>query len=169
MGQTSVVVERAHPLDLPAIVQILAEDELGGKGDAWTEASAAAYEAAFARMLAHADMVVLVARESSRLLGFLHLYFLQGLPGHGRLKVVLNSVFVARAARGQGVGAQLVAAAEKIAREGGATEVSLTSGKKRVDAHRFYQDLGYERRHEGFGKSLLPSAHSPSGARGNRG
>ncbi len=169
MERASLVVERAHPRDLPEIIQILSEDEVGAKGDGWTEASAPAYMAAFDRMLANPDMVVLVARKGGQSLGFLHLYFLQGLPAHGRLKVVLNSVFVARAARGQGVGAQLVAAAEEIAREGGAAEVTLTSGKKRMDAHRFYQGLGYERRHEGFGKSLLFSDHSLSVAPGNHG
>ncbi|WP_284179021.1 GNAT family N-acetyltransferase [Rhabdaerophilum sp. SD176] len=154
MVQEQPVVEGALAADLPALVQILAEDEVGGKGDAWTNDLAPGYRAAFEAILANPDHRVIVARHEGRVLGFVHLYFLRGLPSHGRLKVVLNSVFVAAAARGMGVGARLVAAAEAIARQGGATEVTLTSGKKRVDAHRFYRNLGYEQRHEGFGKAL---------------
>lgn len=154
MVQEQPVVEGASADDLPALVQILAEDEVGGKGDAWTTDLAPGYRAAFESILANLDHRVIVARQQGRVLGFVHLYFLRGLPSQGRLKVVLNSVFVAAAARGMGVGARLVAAAEAIAREGGATEVTLTSSKKRVDAHRFYRSLGYEQRHEGFGKAL---------------
>ncbi|MCZ8373759.1 MAG: GNAT family N-acetyltransferase [Beijerinckiaceae bacterium] len=154
MVQAIGIVEGAAAADLQALVQILAEDEVGGKGDAWTDDCAPRYRAAFEAILANPDHRVIVARHEGRVLGFVHLYFLHGLPAHGRLKVVLNSVFVAAAARGMGVGARLVAAAEAIARQGGATEVTLTSSKKRVDAHRFYRNLGYEQRHEGFGKAL---------------
>lgn len=155
MARPDIVIDRATADDLPALVQILAEDDVGGKGDAWTDELAPGYRLAFDRMLSHPDMVVLVARSGTQILGFVHLYFLQALPSFGRLKAVLNSVFVGAAARGQGVGAMMVAAAEQVAREGGATEVTLTSNKKRLDAHRFYRNLGYAQRHEGFGKSLL--------------
>lgn len=154
MVQIIVVVEGASAADLPGIVQILAEDELGGKGDAWNEELAPAYRSALEAILANPDHRVLVARRGGQVLGFVHLYFLRGLPSQGRLKMVLNSVFVGAAARGLGIGAQMVAAAEAIARAGGATEITLTSNKKRLDAHRFYRTLGYEQRHEGFGKVL---------------
>jgi GNAT superfamily N-acetyltransferase len=36
----------------------------------------------------------------------------------------------------------------------GCTQVQLTSQKRRVDAHRFYERLGFVRSHEGF-KLLL--------------
>jgi GNAT superfamily N-acetyltransferase len=155
MVQSALIVEGAVIDDLPGIVGVLSEDEVGGKGDAWNDVSGPVYRAAFESILGKPDHRILVARGEGRVLGFLHLYFLQGLPSRGRLKVVLNSVFVAAAARGQGVGARMVAAAEDVARMGGAIEVTLTSGKKRLDAHRFYRNLGYGQRHEGFGKSLI--------------
>ncbi|MCZ8187541.1 MAG: GNAT family N-acetyltransferase [Beijerinckiaceae bacterium] len=154
MVHAALIVERASVDDLPAMVRILAEDEVGGKGDAWTPEFEPAYRKAFEEILANPDHRLIVARGEGAVLGFVHLYFLRGLPSHGRLKVVLNSVFVAAAARGKGVGARMVSAAEAMAREGGATEATLTSNKKRVDAHRFYRTLGYEQRHEGFGKVL---------------
>lgn len=154
MVQESLIVEGAMDADLPEIVRILAEDEVGGKGDAWTPEFEPAYRKAFEEILANPDHRLIVARGKGTVLGFVHLYFLRGLPSHGRLKVVLNSVFVAASARGMGVGARMVSAAEAIARQGEATEVTLTSNKKRIDAHRFYRNLGYGQRHEGFGKGL---------------
>ena len=35
-------------------------------------------------------------------------------------------------------------------RQRGCAMVQLTSNKKRVDAHRFYERLGFARSHEGF-------------------
>jgi GNAT superfamily N-acetyltransferase len=40
------------------------------------------------------------------------------------------------------------------ARARGCSLVQLTSNKKRVDAHRFYQRLGFAQSHEGFKYSL---------------
>jgi GNAT superfamily N-acetyltransferase len=148
------VIEQACLEDLPGLIQVLAEDAIGGKGDRWEPDLAPGYADAFAEISADPRARILVARQDGTVVGFVHLYFLRALPSFGRRKVVLNSVFVAAATRGQGVGARLVAAAEQIGREGGATEVTLTSNKKRLDAHRFYRQLGYEQRHEGFSKAL---------------
>jgi GNAT superfamily N-acetyltransferase len=46
--------------------------------------------------------------------------------------------------RGQGVGACLVAQAERWLKERGVTSVVVNSGKHRDAAHRFYRQLGYE-------------------------
>ena len=48
----------------------------------------------------------------------------------------------------------MVAFAEERARALGAATLELTSNKRRTDAHRFYERLGYARSHEGFKKVL---------------
>ena len=40
------------------------------------------------------------------------------------------------------------------ARRAGAAAMELTSNKKRLDAHRFYERLGFSRSHDGFKKIL---------------
>lgn len=149
-----LVIDSAGPADLPGIIGVLAEDELGAKGDLWNEDTAPAYQQAFARILADPGAFMLVARKDEHILGFLHGYFVQTLSARGKCKAVFEAVFVAAAARGQGVGARLLAAAEDIAARFGAQEITLTSNKIRLDAHRFYRNLGYELRHEGFRKVL---------------
>jgi GNAT superfamily N-acetyltransferase len=39
---------------------------------------------------------------------------------------------------------------EFLAREAGCYKLTLTSNKRRTDAHRFYERLGFARTHEGF-------------------
>jgi GNAT superfamily N-acetyltransferase len=53
------------------------------------------------------------------------------------------ALVVADRARGQGVGSQLVAAAESFAASRGCVRMEVTSADRRLDAHRFYQGRGY--------------------------
>lgn len=148
-------ISPAHAQDLPALVAILAQDEQGGHGDHWSLARAPAYAEALREVLAEPGSILRVARDSAgQPLGLLHLLVHRILPGGGPRVAQVISLFVAAQARGQGVGAALLADAEALARARGASVVSLVSNKVRLDAHRFYRAQGYEQRHEGFKKKL---------------
>jgi GNAT superfamily N-acetyltransferase len=56
--------------------------------------------------------------------------------------------------RGKGIGAQLVAVAERFARDCGCERLEVTSGAHRHDAHRFYTSLGFSPRPVRFIKDL---------------
>lgn len=56
--------------------------------------------------------------------------------------------------RGDGLGTELMERAVARARERGCALVQLTSNKRRVHAHRFYERLGFTRSHDGFKLSL---------------
>ena len=56
--------------------------------------------------------------------------------------------------RSAGIGAKLVAEAETRMAAAGCKLVELTSNEKRLDAHRFYERLGYERTSLRFGKTI---------------
>jgi len=66
----------------------------------------------------------------------------------------ISMLVVAEAARGAGIGAALVAEAEKRLAAKGCGLVEVTSNRKRVRAHAFYERLGYERTSFRFGKAL---------------
>ncbi|SDL66385.1 Ribosomal protein S18 acetylase RimI [Glycomyces sambucus] len=53
------------------------------------------------------------------------------------------ALVVAETARGQGVGARLVAAAESFAAARGCERMEVTSNDRRADAHAFYEARGY--------------------------
>ena len=59
-------------------------------------------------------------------------------------------VHVAESRRNRGIGAQMMRWAIERCRQNNCSMVQLTSNKKRVDAHRFYERLGFLKSHEGF-------------------
>ena len=68
----------------------------------------------------------------------------------GRLTVLV----VGSQWRGRGVGESLVRAVEEEARASGCEGVVLSSGNHRVDAHAFYERVGYEATGRRFSKRL---------------
>jgi GNAT superfamily N-acetyltransferase len=67
----------------------------------------------------------------------------------------ISMMVVAEPARGQGLGARLVAAAEEVLKARGCGMIEVTSNRKRLRAHAFYEKLGYERTSHRFAKALV--------------
>ena len=63
-------------------------------------------------------------------------------------------VAVRAIARRSGVGRALMEGAQRRAADAGCSDLLLMSGDHRLDAHRFYSALGYERCAVGFRKIL---------------
>jgi GNAT superfamily N-acetyltransferase len=154
MASPDLLIRPAGKADLPAVATIYAADQLGGHGDRWDEATRPAYEAAFDRLVAHGGQRLCVAERGGRVIGTFILAILPGLSGIGELHAELRAVHVAPGERSGGVGAAMVAEAERLARAAGAAGMELTSNLKRVDAHRFYERQGYLRSHAGFKKGF---------------
>lgn len=150
----TLLIREAQASDLPGIIALHAADRLGGHGDQWNETTRPAYEAAFTRITASPDCTLFVVFERETLLGSFQLTLIPTITGRGGLRAKVESVQVAEAARGHGIGAAMMAHAEHVARQAGAAFIELTSNKARVDAHRFYARLGYTASHLGFKKTL---------------
>ncbi|WP_375410203.1 GNAT family N-acetyltransferase [uncultured Methylobacterium sp.] len=149
-----LTIRTAEPDDLKEIVALYAADELGGHGDAWTPDTEAGYRAGFAAIAASADTSLHVALEDGAVVGVFQLVLFTTLVERGARRAKLASVQVRSDCRSRGIGARMIAEAERIAHARGAVVLELTSSKRRRDAHRFYDRLGYERSHEGFRKRL---------------
>ncbi len=97
-----------------------------------------------AMRLAAIDTAVLVAERDGRAIGCLTTSI---MPVLHRPKPVgrISMMVVEESARGQGIGAALVRAAEAWLKQQGCGLVEVTSNLKRTEAHGFYEKLGYER------------------------
>ena len=64
------------------------------------------------------------------------------------------ALVVAEEYRNQGIGTQLIKVAEEWAQQNGAAIITLNSGLKRLDAHRFYEHMGFRIKGYSFIKEL---------------
>lgn len=140
-------VERA---DFPAVVDIM----IGGSLNPWVEdaANPEAYWDAVEEMR-HQGHEVLVA-DDGEVVGVCQLIMFRHIQFQGSRCAELETVHVRADRRSQGIGAALLAEAERRAREAGCYRVQLTSRNERADAHRFYLREGFQATSVGFKKSL---------------
>jgi GNAT superfamily N-acetyltransferase len=146
-----VTLRRARQDDVPAIITLLAADQLGATRDGIRDnADLAAYEQAFRAIDADPAHLLVVADCGGTVVGTLQLSFLPGLARRGALRAQIEAVRVAGEARGGGLGAAMIRWAIDEAGRRDCALVQLTSDKSRTGAHRFYQRLGFVASHEGM-------------------
>jgi GNAT superfamily N-acetyltransferase len=151
LASGTATLRRARREDVPAIVALLADDQLStGDEGADGDGGLAPYLRAFEGVDADPAHLLVVVEAGGEVVGTLQLSVLPSLPHRGALRGQLEGVHVRADHRGGGLGAGLVGWAVDEARRRGCTLVQLTSQKRRVDAHRFYERLGFARSHDGF-------------------
>jgi len=144
----------AQHVDLPAIIRLLADDELGRQRERIETPLPETYYAAFERIADSPDIELIVAEIDGNLIGTLQLVFIPSLSFQGSLRVQVESVRVDEAFRNQGIGKRMMEWALEHARERGAQRAQLTSHQSRTAAHRFYERLGFKGTHLGMKRSL---------------
>jgi GNAT superfamily N-acetyltransferase len=151
LGSSSVVLRRAGAGDLPAIVDLIAADQLGATRDGVrTAGDLAAYQAAFEAIDRDPSHLLLVAQSGHDIVATMQLSFLPGLARRGALRAQIEAVRVHEAYRSRGLGAALFAWAINESRRRRCALVQLTTDKSRSGAHRFYERLGFVASHEGM-------------------
>jgi GNAT superfamily N-acetyltransferase len=145
-------IRRAVVDDLPAIVALLADDDLGRTREDTRDLGP--YLRAFEAVDADPAHLLVVAELGGRVAGTLQLTVLPGLARRGALRAQLEAVHVSAGHRGRGLGRAMVGWAVEEARRRGCALVQLTSNRSRTDAHRFYAGLGFTASHVGFKREL---------------
>ncbi|WP_433891924.1 N-acetyltransferase family protein [Streptomyces sp. CA-111067] len=137
--------------DLPAMVALLSNPDEDVLVDPLTVEVGEAYLRAFEAVDADPRNELLVLDEGDgTVLGCLQLTYIPGLGRRGIERALIEAVRVRADRRGAGLGRALLTEAIARARTRGCGLVQLTSGKRRTDAHRFYDALGFVASHEGF-------------------
>jgi ribosomal protein S18 acetylase RimI-like enzyme len=154
MTPQEVLFRPARRADLPSIVRMLADDDLGSQREQYENPLPESYYSAFEQIDKNPSHELIVAERNGEVIGTLHLMFLPSVSFQGGLRAQVESVRVDRQFQSQGIGSQMMKWSMERARQRGAHVVQLTTHKSRLDAHRFYERLGFKGSHLGMKLSL---------------
>jgi len=144
-----MIFRKATRSDLMEIVGMLANDPLGALREDLQHPEK--YQQAFELIDKDDNQeLIVVENEGGEIIGTFQLTFIQYLTHQGGIRAQIESVRVRDDQRGKGIGEQMFQWAIHRAKQKGAHLVQLTSDKKRLDAIRFYQRLGFTASHEGM-------------------
>ncbi|MES2770022.1 MAG: GNAT family N-acetyltransferase [Bdellovibrionota bacterium] len=136
--------------DLPQILHLLADDELGRTREAQSETVGPEYQMAFTEIESDANNELIVGIQGSEVIAVLQITYIPNLTLKGTKRAQIEGVRVSSKIRGQGVGQKLFNYAIQRARNRGCKLAQLTTNKSRNDAIRFYENLGFVITHEGM-------------------
>ncbi|MBL3668514.1 GNAT family N-acetyltransferase [Streptomyces sp. M2CJ-2] len=151
---TDIGIRPADANDIPAIVDMLADDALGATRESPDDLHP--YFVAYERLQADPNQFVMVAVREDRVVGTFQLTVVPGLSRRGSTRSVIEGVRVHSSERGHGLGQLMIEWAIEESRKQGCSLVQLTSDTARPDAHRFYERLGFVGSHVGFKLALQP-------------
>lgn len=147
---SALLIRPARRDDVPHIVALLADDTLGSGREHHEMPLPSSYYEAFEAIAADPHNELIVGEAEGRVVGTLQMTIIPGLTYQGGTRALIEAVRVAADQRGHGVGAQLVQWVIERARTHGCRLVQLTTDKRRPDALRFYESLGFRATHEGL-------------------
>jgi GNAT superfamily N-acetyltransferase len=147
-----LVIRRATLTELDAILDLYRDDPLALHPP--RAADRPTLDSAFRSIEADPRTAIYVATRGGAVVGTFQSTILQHLTHGGARVVQIEAVVVSSSERGRGVGTTMMQWALEEARAKGCTRAQLTSQKRREDAHRFYQRLGFVPSQEGMKKEL---------------
>lgn len=147
----NMIFRKANKEDVIHIVAMLADDELGKQREDFKDPLPQKYYDAFDRIDRDENQeLIVVELEGQGIIGCLQLSFIPYLTYQGGVRAQIEAVRIRKDRRGKGLGEQFFKWAINRAKERGAHLLQLTTDKKRPDALRFYEKLGFKASHEGM-------------------
>lgn len=136
--------------DIPAIVAMLADDRLGSEREDFRDPLPESYIQAFENIDNDPNQELMSVVLADKVIGTFQLTFIPYLTYQGGIRGQIEAVRIHKDFTGKGLGTQVFECAIKRARDRGAHLLQLTTDKKRPDAKRFYESLGFVASHEGM-------------------
>ena len=146
-----MVYRKATKEDLPAIIEMIANDALGQLRERFEDPLPKEYYSAFERINTDKNQELIVIENSEGdVVATFQLSFLQYLTYVGGIRCLVENVHVREDQTGKGIGKQMFQWIIERAKEKNVHLIQLTSNKLRPNAIRFYEGLGFKATHEGF-------------------
>ncbi|PQJ78612.1 GNAT family N-acetyltransferase [Polaribacter porphyrae] len=142
---------KATKNDISAIVAMIADDELGKTRENFQIPLPTEYLKAFENINADKNQeLIVVENDEFEVIGTLQLSFIQYLTYLGGIRAQIEAVRIRKDQRNIGLGKKMMNWAINRAQERDAHLLQLTTDKKRPEAIKFYENLGFKSTHEGM-------------------
>lgn len=142
---------KANREDVPYIVEMLANDKLGKQREDYIDPLPDKYYEAFHNITKDENQeLIIIEDDENSIIGTLQLSFIQYLTYQGGIRAQIEAVRIREDHRGKGIGEKLFKWAINRSKERGAHLLQLTTDKKRLEALKFYEKLGFIASHEGM-------------------
>jgi ribosomal protein S18 acetylase RimI-like enzyme len=144
-------IREATEADLPQLVALLAQ--LGPDDPEREDLSSPLpfqYHMVLRQIVDTPGQQVFVMVERRKIMGTAALSVIPNISHRGTPYAIIENVVVDAKVRSKGYGELLMRQLIEEAKRAGCYKVELTSNKRRTEAHRFYERLGFQRTHEAF-------------------
>ncbi len=145
-----MTIRKAKKSDVFFIVKMLADDELGKKREQFEDPLPQVYYQAFETIDQDPHQELMVVEENKEVIGVFQLTFIPYLTYQGGIRAQIEGVRIRKDYRGKGLGQKMFEWAIARSQEKGAHLLQLTTDKKRPEALRFYEKMGFVASHEGM-------------------
>lgn len=146
-----MIFREANRNDVFEIIKMIADDKLGQLREDFKDPLPDKYYVAFENIKNDENQELIVLEdENGALIGTLQLSFLQYLTYQGGIRAQIEAVRIREDQRGKGIGEKMFRWAIERAKERKAHLIQLTTDKKRPEALKFYEKLGFKASHEGM-------------------
>lgn len=147
---TNLTRRKARLNDLPRLIELLLEDELGQTRESKSSAVHENYIKVFHKIDSDPNQYLMVVENGDEIIGTFHLTIMPSLTFIGSIRMQIEAVRVTGKYRVQKIGSWMFDQAISYAKEHDVSIIQLTKNKKRPKAKRFYEKLGFEASHEGM-------------------
>lgn len=134
-----MIIRKSQQKDVSAIHSLI-QNELG-----YNKITQAEFEKQFLRIEKESGYTILVATENEKVVGFIGLMLCVPLEITGSYYRVIG-LAVEYESQGKKIGKSLINAAIRLAENNGVTDLVLSSGLSRKDAHQFYENKGFHKK-----------------------
>jgi GNAT superfamily N-acetyltransferase len=146
-----MIFRKATENDVIAIVEMIADDELGKTRENFKIPLPKEYMNAFENISKDNNQeLIVIENGENEIIGTLQLTFIQYLTYQGGTRAQIEAVRIRKDQRGTGLGTKMFEWAIERAKERKSHVLQLTTDKQRPKAIKFYIDLGFIDSHEGM-------------------
>ena len=135
----SLQIRQANPFDLPALITLYTV--LAPQEQAMPPDKAASI---FGKIQSYPNYKIFLALRDNSIVGTYSLLIMDNMAHKGVPSAIVENVVVHPKFQSQGIGRSMMRHAMTEARACGCYKLVLSSNKVRVDAHRFYEKLGFK-------------------------